>query len=133
VSLSLRKCHFFRRRVEYLGHVIQPGKLAMAMKKMTEVAEWPFPTKKREMKSFVAFCSVYRRFVPNFAQIPAPLKNTLKKEAADEILVTSEIQAAVGMLTECLTSPPLLSLPTQESSFILETDASIVAIGAALI
>jgi Reverse transcriptase (RNA-dependent DNA polymerase) len=29
VSLRLDKCHFFRRRVNYLGHVIEPGKLSV--------------------------------------------------------------------------------------------------------
>jgi hypothetical protein len=37
VSLNLKKCAFFRRRVEYLGHIVQPGKLSMAAKKMAAV------------------------------------------------------------------------------------------------
>ena len=31
-SLKLKKCHFFQSSVDYLGHVILPGKLAVAQK-----------------------------------------------------------------------------------------------------
>jgi Reverse transcriptase (RNA-dependent DNA polymerase) len=30
LSLKLIKCHFFKEAVDYLGHVIRPGKLAVA-------------------------------------------------------------------------------------------------------
>jgi transposase InsO family protein len=133
VSLKLKKCRFFRRRVDYLGHVIQPGQLGMAAKKMSAVDTWALPRTKRELKSFVAFCSVYRKFVPNFAQIAAPLNKLLKKDAEEVIALTEEVRKAVFLLKEKLTSPPLLALPTRDSSFILETDASNVAIGAALL
>ncbi len=32
LSLKLRKCNFFKESVDYLGHVIRPGKLQVASK-----------------------------------------------------------------------------------------------------
>jgi RNase H-like domain found in reverse transcriptase/Reverse transcriptase (RNA-dependent DNA polymerase)/Integrase zinc binding domain/Integrase core domain len=133
VSLNLKKCAFFRRRVEYLGHIVQPGKLSMAAKKMAAVEQWSMPRTKREMRSFVAFGSVYRKFVPNFAEVAAPLTKALKKDTPEQVNVTEEVQTAFATLKQRLTSPPLLSLPTRDSKFVLETDASNVAIGAALL
>ena len=31
-SLKLKKCDFFKNKVDYLGHVVRPGKLAVAQK-----------------------------------------------------------------------------------------------------
>jgi Reverse transcriptase (RNA-dependent DNA polymerase) len=31
-ALKLSKCHFFQSSVDYLGHVVYPGKLAVAQK-----------------------------------------------------------------------------------------------------
>ncbi len=32
VSLKLEKCHFFKESVDYVGHVIRPGRLSLAEK-----------------------------------------------------------------------------------------------------
>ena len=48
LSLKLKKCDLFRSRVDYLGHVVRPGKLAMSGKKVTAVEEWPLPRTKTE-------------------------------------------------------------------------------------
>jgi RNase H-like domain found in reverse transcriptase/Reverse transcriptase (RNA-dependent DNA polymerase) len=133
VSLNLPKCHFFQRRVAYLVHVIQPGQLGMSSKKIQAVEEWSVPRNKRDMRRFVAFCSVYRIFVPNFAAVAAPLNKLLKKDEKEVFEMANLIRESVQNLKALLTSPPLLSLPTRESSFILETDASNVAIGVALL
>jgi Reverse transcriptase (RNA-dependent DNA polymerase) len=37
VSLRLDKCHFFRRRVNYLGHVTEPGKLSVQATKVDTI------------------------------------------------------------------------------------------------
>jgi Reverse transcriptase (RNA-dependent DNA polymerase) len=35
LSLKLKKCHFFSETVDYLGHVIRPGRLEVAEKNTT--------------------------------------------------------------------------------------------------
>jgi hypothetical protein len=72
VSLNLKKSELFRRKVDYLGHVLHPGRLAVAEEKCSAVAAWALPKTKTEMRSFVDFCNVYRRLVPGFARIASP-------------------------------------------------------------
>jgi endonuclease IV len=43
VSLCLDKCHFFRRRVKYLGHVIEPGKLSVKATKVDTILKAKLP------------------------------------------------------------------------------------------
>jgi hypothetical protein len=71
--------------------------------------------------------------VPNFAEISAPLNRLLKKDADETFMMTDEIKKAVESLRDKLTIPPTLSIPTRDNSFVIETDASNVAIGAALL
>jgi Reverse transcriptase (RNA-dependent DNA polymerase) len=46
VSLRLNKCHFFRRRVNYLGHVIEPGKLSVQATKVDIILKAKLPLTK---------------------------------------------------------------------------------------
>jgi Reverse transcriptase (RNA-dependent DNA polymerase) len=43
VSSRLDKCHFFRRRVNYLGHVIKPGKLSVKATKVDSILKAKLP------------------------------------------------------------------------------------------
>jgi Reverse transcriptase (RNA-dependent DNA polymerase) len=79
LSMNLRKSELFRSRMDYLGHVVRPGKLALAAKKTNAVAEWAMPRTKTEVQRFVAFCSVFRRFIPRFARIAGLLNKVLKR------------------------------------------------------
>jgi transposase InsO family protein len=133
VSLNMKKCHLFRSRVDYLGHVVRPGKLAMSGKKVTAVVDWPLPRNKTEVRSFVAFCSVYRRFVPAFARIAGPLNEALRKEAPEAIDCNPRVIQAFADLKNRMTSAPVLTLPRLEDALVLETDASDSAIGAVLL
>ena len=68
-SLKLKKCDFFKNKVDYLGHVVRPGKLAVAQKSTKAVEEFRLPEAQKHIKGLF---NVYRRFVPNFARIAAP-------------------------------------------------------------
>ena len=78
-SLKLRQCSFFAQSVDYLGHVICPGKIEVASKNTEAVEGFKEPRTQTELRSFLDLCNVYRRFVPNFARTAAPLNALLRK------------------------------------------------------
>lgn len=43
ISLKLPKCHFFQEKVDYLGHVVTPGKLAVAQRNADAFKTAKFP------------------------------------------------------------------------------------------
>ena len=74
--------------------------------------------------------SYYRRFVAGFASIAKPLHQLMEKN--HKFLWTKECQEAFDELKGKLSSPPILAYPRPDGSYILDTDASDVGVGAVL-
>ena len=88
------------------------------------------PQSVQEVRQFLGFCSYYRRFIPNFADIARPLHRMTEKNA--NFKWTSEAGAAFEHLRKQLATTPVLVYPDFEREFILHTDASDSGIGAVL-
>ena len=56
LSLKLEKCEFEKTSVEYLGVVVSHNTIKMDPAKVAGVSEWPTPTNKKEVQSFLGFC-----------------------------------------------------------------------------
>lgn len=132
VGLKLKptKCHFIRKEVEYLGHVVTPIGLKPTPKLTAAVLEFPPPRNVREVRQFLGLGSYYRRFIPQFAQIAKPLHELTRQDV--QFVWTDRCQAAFTTLKAKLTQAPVLSYPCFDKPFILETDASGEGIGAVL-
>jgi RNase H-like domain found in reverse transcriptase/Reverse transcriptase (RNA-dependent DNA polymerase) len=126
ISLRLDKCHFFRRRVNYLGHVIEPGKLSVQDTKVDTILMAKLPRTKTELRAFLGICNVYRRFVLKFATIDAPLTRHLLKDYPDffDLEENSDAVTAFEKLRSMITSPLTLALPKQGLEYVLDTDAT---------
>jgi hypothetical protein len=57
------KCEFEKTKIEYLGIIISHNKVEMDPVKIAGVADWPTPSNKKEVQSFVGFVNFYRCFV----------------------------------------------------------------------
>lgn len=79
VSYNLYKCSFFTDHVDYLGNIIRAGKLHAVEKTTEAIAGLKEPSTITKMKSFLALCNVFRRFVPNVSRIATPLNAKLYK------------------------------------------------------
>jgi len=59
--------------VEYLGHVIRPGRVHVLEKNLPALRGLQYPETQTQMKSFLGMCGVCRRFVADFAKIEKSL------------------------------------------------------------
>jgi hypothetical protein len=57
--LRLEKCEFKKTKIEYLGVIISHNKVKMDPVKIAGVADWPTPSNKKEVQSFVGFINFY--------------------------------------------------------------------------
>ena len=67
LSLKPEKCEFEKTSIEYLGVVISQNSVMMDPAKVTRVSEWPTPTTKKKVQSFLGFVNFYRRFIEGFS------------------------------------------------------------------
>lgn len=72
LKLKLSKCHFFKKEVRYLGHVISQDGIKTDQDKTKAIQNWKVPTNEKELRSYLGFCSYYRKFVPGLSKIAAP-------------------------------------------------------------
>ena len=133
-TLKLKKCEFFQPRVDYLGHVITPGKLAVALENTKAFADCRFSRNMKQMRSFLGAANVYRRFIKNFSGIAKPLNSMLKKDAKPNWHEpTHEARAAFEFFKEQLVAPAVLALPKRGCPYMIDMDASAYQIGATLL
>ena len=130
LRLKPAKCAFFRKEVQYLGHIISRQGVATDPEKVGKVASWPVPTSRREVQQFVGFANYYRRFIKDFAQLARPLHRLTERTAP--FTWSHECQESFDQLRERLCSTPILAYPDFQRPFILDTDASDTGIGGVL-
>jgi Reverse transcriptase (RNA-dependent DNA polymerase) len=75
-----KKCEFKNLKIEYLGLVVEEGKLAIDPAKLKEILDWPAPETVKEVRSFLGFGNFYCRFVKGFSHLAHPLNDLLKKD-----------------------------------------------------
>ena len=127
---KVSKCAFFQSSVEYLGHIVSAEGLAVDPAKVKAVQEWKVPTSVTEIRSFLGLAGYYRRFIPQFAKIAAPLTNLTRKNTP--FTWSLREGEAFKELKEVLQHAPVLQLADPTRDYIVTTDASDFAMGAVL-
>jgi len=128
--LRYEKCDFEQERIEYLGVIISHNHVEMDPVKIAGVTQWPTPTNKKEVQSFVGFINFYQRFIAGFSHHARPLFDLTMKDVRFNWGLPQE--DAFVKLKELVTLAPVLILPDSNSPYQLEADSSGFATGAVL-
>ena len=126
------KCEIGEESLEYLGHIVGNGSMKPTEEKTASILQTKRPTTKKEVRSFLGLSGYYRRYIPDYATVAAPLINLTKKNAANQVTWTQDHQTAFDKIKESLTKKPILKLVDFGKPFILQTDASNTGLGAVL-
>ena len=73
LHLKPSKCEFFKKIVEYLGHIISENDIKTNPKKIEAIVKWPQPQTVTQMRSFLGFCNYSHKFIHRYAQIAKQL------------------------------------------------------------
>jgi hypothetical protein len=128
--LRPEKCEFEKTKIEYLGVIISHNKVEMDPVKIAGVTDWPTPSNKKEVQSFVGFINFYRPFIPGFSHHARALFDLTMKDVG--FIWGLPQEDSFMKLKELVTSAPVLDLPNDDLPFQLEANRSGIATGAVL-
>jgi hypothetical protein len=129
LTIKISKCDFFPKRVEYLGHIVEAGQLRPNPSRIAVLRTIKPPRSVKELRSVLGCFGYYREYIPKFSEYAAPLCDLLKKGSI--FAWRPEFIETLEYFTDQLATVTLANaLETEE--FLLETDASEVAVGAVL-
>jgi len=128
--LKPEKCKFKKTEVEYLGVIISQNSVKMDPVKVAGVMEWPTPSNRKEVQSFLGFTNFYCRFIQGFSHLAHPLFDLTWKDM--EWRWGAEEQSEFDSLKERITTAPILALPDNSQPFRIEADSSDFATGTVL-
>ena len=130
LKLKPKKCDLFQTEVEFLGRKVGRNGISLTEESIAVIRDWPTPRNCKDVERYVGLVNFHRSFIKELSGIIEPISRLLKKK---EFVWTDEQQRAFEKTKVALTTPPVLTVPTSVDKFILDTDASDVAIGAELL
>jgi hypothetical protein len=123
VYLQPEKCEFEKTKIEYLSVIISHNKVEMDPVKIAGVADWPTPSNKKEVQSFISFINFYRRFIPGFSHHVRALFDLTMKDV--RFMWGLPQEDSFMKLKELVTSAPVLILPNNNLLFRLEVSGEL--------
>jgi len=102
----------------------------MQPSKVEAINNWTACRDVSDIRAFMGLSGYYRRFIKDFSAIAAPLYNLTRKES--DFRWTPECQDAFDELRRRLFEGPVLALPSDVGTYVLDTDASDFGLGAIL-
>ena len=122
LKLKLQKCSFFKKHIQYLGHLISDEGIQPLPEKLESIAKMPVPQNAKQVKQFLGLVGYYRKFVPCFSDIARPLTQFTRKN--EGFNWSTECDKCFHMLKDYLQEAPILRYPDPTADYILYTDAS---------
>ncbi|KAG3191391.1 hypothetical protein PC128_g10968 [Phytophthora cactorum] len=81
-KLKMKNCHWGRDQVAFLGHTVTPTSILPNPEKAKAVMNIERPHDLHRIRAFLGLTSSFRRYIPGFAAIAAPLERLKQKGVA---------------------------------------------------
>ena len=133
LKLTIEKCHFGVRQVEFLGRTTLPEGISPQARKIQNfLFKLRFLKSKKAFQRYLGFVNYYRNYIPRMAEKLNPFYKLFKTEVP--INITSELKETFDSVNKalsdaCETAP---KQPIPGKQLVLMTDASFRSAGYAL-
>src|SRR5215469_14029804 len=67
MMLKLKKCEFFKNKIEYLGHIISRKGMRMSPNKVKAILDWPTLVIVKEVQAFYGMVNYYQWYINRFS------------------------------------------------------------------
>ena len=133
LKLTIKKCHFGVRQVEFLGRTISSeGVSPQAHKIQKFLNKLRFSKLNKALQRYMGFVNYYRNYIPRMAEKLNPFYKLLKAEVP--INITSELKETFDSVNKALSDAcqHALKQPIPGKQLVLMADASFRSAGYAL-
>ena len=122
LKMKREKCDFFKKHIQYLGHLIAEEGFTPLPEKLESIHKMLRPKMPKEVKQFLGLIGYYRKLVPKFSDIARSLTNLTRHDT--DFNWTEKCDKAFNHLKELLMEHPILRYPDPDHGYTLFTDAS---------
>jgi len=63
IPIAIEKCEFHIMKTDFVGFIIELGRISMDLKKIKAIVNWQDPENITSLRLFLGFCNYYRRFI----------------------------------------------------------------------
>jgi hypothetical protein len=131
LTINLKKSQVCSKHISYLGYIINEKGLTIEPSKITPILNYKTPKSVHDVRRLIGMCSWYRRFIPDFSKLIAPISDLISRTKRS-IKWNDEAEEAFQKLKAALISEPVLVPPNFDREFTIQCDASDVGIGGVL-
>ena len=125
------KCEILRDSIKYLGRLVDKHGVRPDPEAVEAVLTWKAPKTDTQQMSFLGFANYYREFIKGYADKIYPMQRLMRNKG-EKFTWTDEAQVSFENIKRELCEAPVLGMPTEKGMFVLDTDASVVAISVIL-
>ena len=132
LKLSMSKCHFGVKQVDFLGRTITPKGVSQANKVKDFISKLRFPKSKKALQRYIGFLNYYRNYIPRLSERLPPFFKLLKETS--KFYVPTNLVEDFTNLNKLFENSCRLALkqPLKDKQLIVMSDASFTAAGYAI-
>ena len=129
-NINFEKSNFFQSEVRYLGHILNQDGIRPDITRIGRIHELNAPKPRRQLLKLFGFINWFRPFIRGLSNRISRLTQKIKKNTRFECTVADK--KIVEDTVDEIAQQTLLATPDLTKPFVLEVDASDMALGAAL-
>ena len=134
IRVKMKKTALWKREIKFLGFRLGDGTKSADPEMVSAILDSAVPTTRKRLKSFLGAASFFRSFIHGYASLAYPLETiTTKDHPGQTLLWTSIQQEAYEEILRRLASLPSLRAPRWTDPYVVQCDASDLAMGGALL
>ena len=125
------KCEFLKDSINYLGRMVDKDGIRPNPDAVEAVLTWKSLKTEHQLMSFLGFANYFRELIRGYAEKVYPMQQ-LMKHMGKKFTLNNAAEESFQRIKMKLCEAPVLGVPKEKGMYVLDTDASVVAISGIL-